>query len=169
MSAIGHPLLVVMGVSGSGKTTVGEALAARLGIEFQDADDLHPAANVAKMASGHALTDDDRLPWLAAVGAAMATAQTDGLVMACSALKRSYRDALLAAEPRIRFVYLEGSHALLERRVANREGHFMPASLLDSQLATLEPLAADEPGFTVSLDEHPTPADLVDAIVARCV
>lgn len=165
MSLPEHPLLVVMGVSGSGKTTIGEALAARLGIEFEDADDLHPAANVAKMASGHALTDDDRLPWLAAVGAALATAQEAGLVMACSALKRSYRDALLAAEPRSRFIYLEGSHELLESRVSHREGHFMPASLLDSQLATLEPLGADEPGITVSLDEHPTPADLVAAIV----
>ena len=159
-------LLVVMGVSGSGKTTVGIALAAELNIRFEDADDLHPAANVAKMASGHALTDDDRIPWLAAVGARLSAAENTGLVMACSALKRSYRQALLAAEPRIQFVYLEGSRQLLETRLGNRHGHFMPASLLDSQLATLEPLAVDEPGLTVSLTANPTPAALVESITA---
>jgi gluconokinase len=159
-----------MGVSGSGKTTVGSALAAALGSTFEDADDLHPAANVAKMAAGHALTDDDRLPWLAAVGAQLSAAEKTGLVMACSALKRSYRVALLAAEPSIQFVYLEGSRALLEARLGNRHGHFMPASLLDSQLATLEPLAVDEPGLTVSLDDNPTPAALVASITAQlCV
>ena len=161
------PLLVVMGVSGSGKTTVGSLLAQRLGVPFEDADSLHPAANIAKMAAGHALTDDDRIPWLARVGAELAAATDTGLVMACSALKRSYREALLAAGPGIRFVYLEGSHGLLESRVDNRHDHFMPASLLDSQLATLEPLAADEPGVTVSLDAHGLPAELVDAAVAQ--
>lgn len=158
------PLLVLMGVSGSGKTTVGIALAAALGVPFRDADDLHPAANVAKMAAGHALTDDDRMPWLALVGAELAAAP-DGLVIACSALKRMYREAILAAAPVTRFVLLEGSRELLESRVQHRHGHFMPASLLDSQLATLEPLAADEPGVTVSLDEHLTVPGIVALLV----
>lgn len=155
-----RPLLVVMGVSGCGKTTVGIALAASLGVPFRDADDLHPAANVAKMAAGIALTDDDRMPWLALVGSALAAAP-DGLVIACSALKRVYRQAILAAAPSARFVFLDGSRGLLESRVKHREGHFMPASLLDSQLATLEPLAAHEPGVRVSLDDHPTVASIL--------
>ena len=158
------PLLVVMGVSGSGKTTVGVALAAALGVPFRDADDLHPAANVAKMAAGIALTDDDRMPWLALVGAELAVAP-DGLVIACSALKKAYRQAILAAAPSVRFVFLDGSRALLESRVQFRRGHFMPASLLDSQLATLEPLAPEEPGVRVSLDEHLTVASIVAALV----
>lgn len=161
-----RPLLVVMGVSGSGKSTIGSLLAERLGIPFQDADDLHPAANVAKMAAGHPLTDDDRMPWLAGVGGELAAA-TDGLVIACSALKRSYRRVILAAAPATRFVFLEGSRELLESRVQHRSGHFMPASLLDSQLATLEPLDADEPGVTVRLDERRSVDDIVDVLVER--
>lgn len=155
-----------MGVSGSGKTTVGEALALELGIRFADADSLHPAANLAKMAAGHALTDDDRMPWLALVGAELSAAHDTGLVMACSALKRSYRAAILDAAAGVRFVCLAGSRELLESRVEHRLGHFMPASLLDSQLATLEPLGTDEPGITVSLDDAPAVADLVAGIVA---
>lgn len=151
-----------MGVSGSGKTTVGIALAAALGVPFLDADDLHPVANVAKMAAGVALTDDDRMPWLALVGAELASAPA-GLVIACSALKRLYREAILAAEPAVRFVFLEGSRALLESRVQHRHGHFMPASLLDSQLATLEPLAPHEPGITVALGDHESVAEIVGA------
>ncbi|MES2094461.1 MAG: gluconokinase [Actinomycetota bacterium] len=158
------PLLVVMGVSGSGKTTVGIALAAALGVPFQDADDLHPAANVAKMAAGIALTDADRMPWLALVGAELAAAP-EGLVIACSALKRVYRQAILAAAPSTRFVFLDGSRELLESRVQHRRGHFMPASLLASQLAALEPLARDEPGERVSLDEHPTVPSIVALLV----
>ena len=158
------PLLVVMGVSGSGKTTVGIALAAVLGLPFRDGDDLHPAANVAKMAAGIALTDDDRMPWLALVGAELAVAP-GGLVIACSALKRVYRGAILAAAPAVRFVFLDGSRALLESRVQLRRGHFMPTSLLDSQLATLEPLAPDEPGVRVSLDEHSTVPSIVAASI----
>ena len=153
-----------MGVSGSGKSTIGAALATRLGIRFEDADDLHPAANVAKMAAGIALTDDDRAPWLALVGAELAAA-SGGLVIACSALKRVYREAILAAAPATRFVFLDGSRGLLESRMRHRHGHFMPASLLDSQLATLEPLAADEPGVTVSLDADPTVEQIVGLLV----
>lgn len=151
------PLIVVLGVSGSGKTTVGGLLAQELGVPFADADDLHPEANVRKMAAGHPLDDDDRRPWLRRVGEVLADADTagTGLVIACSALKRSYREAILEVEPRARFVLLEGSRELLEKRLAEREGHFMPASLLDSQLATLEPLAADEPGLTVNIDQTP--------------
>lgn len=153
-----------MGVSGCGKTSVGIALAAALGVPFQDADDLHPAANVVKMAAGIALTDDDRMPWLALVGAELAAA-SEGLVIACSALKRVYREAILAAAPATRFVLLDGSRALLETRVEHRHGHFMPASLLDSQLATLERLAPDEPGVTVSLDANPTVEQIVRSLV----
>ena len=162
------PLLVVMGVSGSGKTTVGLALAAALGVPFRDADNLHPVANVAKMAAGIALTDDDRTPWLALVGAELAVA-ADGLVIACSALKQAYRRAILAAAPSVSFVFLDGSRELLESRVQFRCGHFMPASLLDSQLDTLEPLAPEEPGVRVSLDEYPTVASIVASIVAAIV
>ena len=132
---------------------------------FRDADDLHPDANVAKMAAGIALTDDDRMPWLALVGAELAVAP-GGLVIACSALKKEYRQAILAAAPSVRFVFLDGSRELLESRVQLRVGHFMPASLLDSQLATLEPLAPEEPGVRVSLDEHLTVASIVAASIA---
>ena len=158
-------LLVVAGVSGSGKSTIGALLASRLGLPFADADDLHPASNVAKMAGGHALDDDDRWPWLAAVGRVLAESSSTGLVMACSALTRRYREAILAVAPDARFVLLEGSHDLLERRMLARTDHFMPASLLDSQLATLEPLADDEPGVAVANVGAPT--DVVDAIVLR--
>lgn len=149
------PLIVVMGVSGSGKSTVGALLAQRLGVPFEDADALHPAANVAKMAAGIPLTDDDRWPWLALVGQALHAASSTGLVVACSALKRAYREAILAEAPAVRFVYLHGSRELLAERLGQRKGHFMPLSLLDSQLATLEPLAADEPGVTVGIAEDP--------------
>lgn len=138
-----------MGVSGAGKSTVGIAIAEKLGVGFTDADSLHPAANVAKMAAGTPLTDADRWPWLDLVGRALADAGDDGLVIACSALKRSYRDAIRAAAPAARFVHLVVPRAVLGDRVASRPAHFMPASLVDSQLETLEPLEADEPGVLV--------------------
>ena len=153
-----QPLVVVMGVSGSGKTTVGIELAALLGVPFVDADDLHPAANVAKMAAGHPLHDLDREPWLRLVGEQLGQAPA-GLVVACSALKRSYRETLLAAAPGLRFLYLSADPALLVERMSQRTGHFMPATLLDSQLATLEPLATDEPGVTLELDPAWTPVE----------
>jgi carbohydrate kinase (thermoresistant glucokinase family) len=161
------PLLVVMGVSGSGKTTVGELLADRLAVPFEDADGLHPAANIEKMAAGIALTDVEREPWLAVVGSHLAGAEHTGLVVACSALKRSYRRAILSAEPRARFVYLDGSIELIRARLELRYGHFMPASLLVSQLATLEPLGDDEPGITVGLRADESPAELVTRTIAR--
>lgn len=144
------PPVVVMGVSGAGKSTVGAALAGRLGAPFVDGDDLHPPANVAKMAAGTPLDDDDRRPWLEAVGAWLVE-HPDG-VAACSALRRRYRDLLRHSAPSTRFLMLDGSPELIARRQAGRPGHFMPASLLASQLAELEPLGADEDGATVDVE-----------------
>lgn len=158
-----RPQVVVMGVSGSGKSTVGEQVAHRLGVPFVDGDALHPAANVAKMASGVPLTDEDRIPWLRAVGRALAETAPEGAVVACSALKRAYRDLIRAEAPDAVFAELDGDRALLAARMAARPGHFMPVSLLDSQLATLEPLQPDEDG--VRLDVSRAPAELADAIV----
>lgn len=148
--------VAVMGVSGAGKSTVGERLAEALGVPYEDGDDLHPAANVAKMAAGHPLDDADRGPWLDAVGAWLAT---HGGVVSCSALKRDYRDRLRAAAPGVYFVELDAPRDELARRMTTRSGHFMGVQMLDSQLATLEPLAADEAGVT--LDATADPDDLV--------
>ena len=144
------PLVVVMGVSGSGKSTVGAALAQRLGVPFADADDFHPAANIAKMAAGVPLDDEDRGPWLDAIGEWLA-AHPDGAVMSCSALKRSYRDRLRHHARGVEFLHLAGSREVIARRQASRPGHFMPASLLTSQFATLEPLEPDEGGTVVDV------------------
>lgn len=154
-----------MGVSASGKSTVGVALAEALDVPFADADALHSDANRAKMASGTPLSDDDRWPWLDAVGARFDAASDTGLVLACSALKRAYRDRIRAAAPGVVFVLLEGTRELLHERVSDRSGHFMPAELLDSQLATLEALEEDEPGFAV--DVAGTPREIVEKIVQR--
>ena len=145
-----HPL-VVMGVSGSGKSTVGAALAQRLGMPFEDADDMHPPANIAKLTAGLALDDDDRFPWLETVGQWLGD-HADGGVMSCSALKRAYRDQLRHHAPRLEFLYLEGTRDVIERRLASRPGHFMPASLLGSQFDTLEPLQPDELGVVFDVD-----------------
>ena len=158
------PLLTVMGVSGSGKTTVGAALAQRLRVPYADADDFHPAANVAKMSAGVPLTDDDRLPWLHVIGEWLAAHAEHGGVVSCSALRRSYRDVLRAAAPGQLFVHLHGSPEVIARRVAGRPGHFMPATLVASQFETLEPLGADEHGLTLDLDRPVD--DLVDAYLA---
>ncbi|WP_231687093.1 gluconokinase [Arthrobacter alpinus] len=156
--------IVVMGVSGCGKTTVGERLGQELGLAFIDGDSLHPAENVAKMTAGTPLNDADRAPWLAAVGRELA-GSPGGLVIACSALKRHYRDAIRAQAPEVFFVHLAGSREVLAARMEGRTGHFMPAGLLDSQLATLEKLGADELG--VVLDISAPPKILVGAAVVR--
>ncbi|WP_173924533.1 gluconokinase [Agromyces sp. Marseille-P2726] len=159
-----RPVIVVMGVAGAGKSTIGALLARELRVPFTDSDDLHPAANVEKMASGVPLDDDDRRPWLGAVGDALAEATREGtgLVVACSALKRAYRDIIVAKAPETRFVHLHGTRDVLATRTEGRTGHFMPASLLDSQLETLEALGPDERGFVVDID-RPVPAILADA------
>ncbi|MDO8381869.1 MAG: gluconokinase, GntK/IdnK-type [Microbacterium sp.] len=154
--------IVVMGVSAVGKSTVGSALAERLGIPFLDADDLHDAAAVASMAAGIPLTDIERMPWLGRVGMALAE-QSGGAVIACSALARRYRDAIRTTAPGAVFVHLDAPADVLAIRARAREGHFMPASLLASQLATLEPLDADEEGFAV--DASLPVDDLVTAAV----
>jgi gluconokinase len=144
--------IVVMGVSGSGKSTVGAALAQRLRVPFADADDFHPPANIAKMTAGHALDDDDRYPWLEAIGEWLVY-HRDGGVMSCSALKRSYRDQLRRHCADIRFLHLSGTEDVIARRQASRPGHFMPAALLTSQFETLEPLDADEHGISIDVDQ----------------
>lgn len=152
--------IILMGVSGCGKTTIGNLLSKRLDMEFADGDDLHPESNVAKMAAGTPLTDEDRWPWLERVGNWLASHNG---IMACSALKRSYRDYIRQYAPTAVFVHAHGSRELLAERMAGRKGHFMPVSLLDSQLATLEPLDADEPGAV--FDITPAPEEIVDNIV----
>jgi gluconokinase len=155
------PLLVVMGVTGSGKTTVGAALAQRLRVPFADADDFHSEANIAKMSAGIPLDDDDREPWLRSIGAWLSGHAATGGVVACSALKRWYRDILREAAPATTFVHLAGEPSLVRERVAGRAGHFMPASLVASQFATLEPLEGDERGIVLDLGRSVD--ELVDA------
>jgi gluconokinase len=147
-----------MGVSGAGKSTVGAALARRLGVAFADADAFHSRANIAKMASGKPLTDHDRCRWLDVVGEWLAH-HGDGGVLSCSALKRKYRDQLRTHCPRVEFLHLTGSPQLIGRRQAGRSGHFMPSSLLKSQFNTLEPLEPEESGIAIGIGQS------VDAIV----
>ncbi|HET6732265.1 gluconokinase [Mycobacterium sp.] len=151
--------IVVMGVSGSGKSTVGAALAQRLRVPFADADDFHPPANIAKMTAGEPLDDDDRYPWLEAIGEWLAARDGSGGVMSCSALKRKYRDQLRRHCAGVEFLHLAGTPEVIGRRQASRPGHFMPASLLASQFKTLEPLESDESGVTIDVDQN------IDSIV----
>jgi len=159
--------LVVMGVASSGKSTIAEKLAARLGWHFEDGDDFHPEANVAKMSAGQPLTDDDRRPWLQAIAAEIDKVIGAGgcVVVACSALKRAYRDVLVHGRDDVGIVYLEGSRELIGARMAKRKGHFMPPGLLDSQFKTLEPPAPDENPITVSIDA--SVEAIIDAIVGQ--
>lgn len=158
------PAVIVMGVSGSGKTSVGEAVAARFGMPLLEGDQFHPKANIEKMSSGTPLTDDDRWPWLDAIAAAMRDAP-GGVVVTCSALRRVYRDRLRdGAGRRVLFVFLDGSRDTIAARLAARRGHFMPASLLDSQLATLEPPGPGEPGIVRVSLEAPLPEVIAAAI-----
>jgi gluconokinase len=161
-ASMSPPVIVVMGVSGSGKSTVGGALADHLGLEYADADDFHPPANIAKMASGQPLTDDDRGPWLDAVATWLAGHEAGG-VASCSALRRRYRDRLRTTAPAALFLHLAGPPEAVAERVARREDHFMPASLLRSQYDTLEPLGPDETGLTLPLD-HPVDRLVTDAV-----
>lgn len=156
--------VVVMGVAGSGKTTLAALLADRFGVTYAEADSFHSAENIAKMSAGTPLTDVDRAPWLAAIRDWLSTEADAGrrTVVTCSALKRTYRDVLRGARGRVRFVHLDGSAELLADRMTHRSGHFMPASLLPSQLATLEPLADDEDGLV--LDVTATPEQLAATV-----
>ncbi len=146
--------LIVMGVSGSGKTTIGEMLAARIGWRYEDADTFHPAGNVAKMSAGQPLTDEDRWPWLRAIADEIDRMSDAGerMVIGCSALRRAYRDVLVHGRDDVRIVYLQGSQALIADRLGHRKGHFMPPGLLTSQFGTLEPPTPEERAVTVSID-----------------
>jgi gluconokinase len=157
--------LILMGVSGSGKTTIGERLAARMSWRYEDADTFHPASNVAKMSAGQPLTDHDRWPWLKAIAAEIDRACTAGerVVIGCSALRRVYRDVLVHGRDDVRFIYLEGPQAMIADRLGQRKGHFMPPGLLASQFQTLEPPTPDEWAVTVSIDAQ------VEVIVDRII
>ena len=159
-------ILIVAGVSGSGKTTVGAMLAGRLGWRFADADEFHPAANIEKMRAGTSLTDDDRWPWLRAIGAWMdeRIARNESAVITCSALKRSYRDMLLGGRPQVRMVFLAADRQVLARRLAARHGHFFPQQLLGTQFADLELPRPDEHVVTIVPAEDP--GDTVTSIIA---
>jgi gluconokinase len=170
MAASGADLpsvLVLMGVSGSGKTTVGKLVADKLGWTYEEGDDFHPESNVEKMHAGHPLTDEDRWPWLHAIAQEIdrLRAKGESAVLTCSALKRAYRDIIVGARPDVRLVYLKGSRELIGARIAARKHHFMPPELLDSQFAALEEPAADEHALTVSVE--PPPEEIAAAILAK--
>ena len=165
MSARPSASIVVMGVQGVGKSTIGAMLAARLGVAFVDGDALHPARNVELMASGMPLSDDDRVPWLAAIGSTVVDRASDGgVVVACSALRRSYRDLLREHDPLIYFVEPWGPIELVRERIGARTHEYMPPALLQSQYDTLEPLAADENGIRVSV--RASPEEIVAEVVS---
>jgi len=159
--------LLVMGVSGSGKSTIADQLAERLSWRYEDGDRFHPASNVAKMSAGQPLTDEDRWPWLQAIADEIDRVCTAGqhAVIACSALKRAYRHVLVHGRSDVRVIFLKGTQELIARRLAQRKGHFMPPGLLDSQFRTLEPPGADENPITVSIDA--SVETIVDDIVRR--
>ena len=159
--------LIVMGVSGSGKSTIAERLAQRLNWGFEDGDRFHPASNVAKMSAGHPLTDEDRWPWLRAIADEIDRVCKAGkrAVIACSALKRAYRDILVHGRDDVRIIYLDGNQQLIASRLAARKGHFMPSGLLESQFRTLEPPAASENPVTVSIDD--SVERIVDDIISQ--
>jgi gluconokinase len=161
----GAKYLVVMGVSGSGKSTIAAMLALRLGATFVDGDDLHPAANIAKMRAGTPLDEADRRPWLAAITATINTWRAAGIpgVIACSALRRAHRASIAGGEADVRFIYLHGNKTLFASRLAGRQGHFMPPELLDSQFATLEEPSRQEPVLTV--DAGLPPETLLETII----
>lgn len=158
--------IIVMGVSGSGKSSIGEKIAAGLGLPFVEGDELHPASNVEKMSKGIPLTDEDRMPWLDRIGEEMKASliKSEGIIVSCSALKRIYRDRLrLAVGGNLYFVYLEGSKELLTERMGHRKGHFMPTSLLESQLQTLEVPTGEVGVVTVDID------DTIEDIAAKAL
>lgn len=157
-------VVVVMGVAGTGKTTVGRLLAEALGVGYAEGDDFHPPENIAKMSAGTPLDDADRWPWLDAVGAWAHGREALGGVVTSSALRRAYRDRLRDAAPGAVFLHLTGERALIQRRMAERRGHFMPPALLDSQFATLEPLGDDEAG--VAVDVAGTPSEITARALA---
>lgn len=160
-------VFIVMGVSGSGKSTIAKGLADRLGWRYEDGDDFHPQSNIDKMRAGHPLTDEDRWPWLRAIAAHIDALRARGekSIIACSVLKRAYRDIIIGDRPDVRLVYLKGDRDLIAKRIAGRKDHFMPPDLLDSQFATLEEPKPDENPLTVSI--APKPHDIVDAIVKK--
>ncbi|KAA1420525.1 gluconokinase [Mumia zhuanghuii] len=158
------PLVVVMGISGVGKSEIGHDLAERFDIAYEDGDAFHSEANIAKMSAGTPLTDEDRWPWLESIGAWLHAHDDSGGVVSCSALRRVYRDVLVAAAPRTTFLHLTGDHDLIRQRMEHRD-HFMPVSLLQSQEDTLEQLEPDENGEV--LDITPSPGEIVDAFLER--
>lgn len=160
-------IIVMMGVSGSGKTTIARGVAERLGWKLVEGDSFHPPANVAKMAAGTPLTDEDRWPWLRAIAHEIDAMRAQGVsaVVACSALKRAYRAILLGDRPDVMLVYLQGSQQLIAGRLVARKGHFMPPALLDSQFATLEEPGADEHPIVVSI--APAPEAIIDDVVQQ--
>jgi gluconokinase len=156
--------IVVMGVAGTGKTTVGRLVAERLGVPYAEADDFHSPENIAKMSAGTPLNDEDRRPWLDAIGAWAAGRRGQGGVVSCSALKRRYRDRLRSADPGLFFLHLRGDRDLIARRLEERRGHYMKRAMLDSQFADLEPLEPDENG--VAIDVAAPPRQITDEALA---